>query len=176
MEAILFLSSEPLTSERLQEFCNASEQEISMALEALRCNLASPDRGLLLLNTTAGYQLGTKPELAAYLEKLWGEEQISPVLSPAALETLAIIAVKQPVTRNEIEKIRGVSVDGVIENLLKRNLIKIGGRKEALGRPNLYVTTDFFLQHFGLNSLEELHHLLEDNNFDFPGLATTPEI
>ncbi|MEW5922076.1 MAG: SMC-Scp complex subunit ScpB [Bacillota bacterium] len=168
LEAILFLSSEPLTLSKLQEICNVAEREIVNSLEMLRHSLERPERGLLLLHTAAGFRLGTKPELAAFLEKLWEEEQISPVLSPAALETLAIIAVKQPVTRVEIEKIRGVNVDGVLENLLKRNLIKIGGRREGLGRPHLYITTEYFLQYFGLKGPEELENLLQDSDPESP--------
>lgn len=175
LEAILFLSGEPVGMEKLQEVCSATREEISSSLELLQHSLQEPVRGLILLDTAAGYRLGTKAELAAFLEKLWEEEQISPVLSPAALETLAIIAVKQPVTRVEIEKIRGVNVDGVIENLLKRNLIKLGGRREGLGRPHLYVTTDYFLQYFGLRNTDELEKLLQETDLGSSGAAATAE-
>lgn len=161
LEAALFLSSEPLTLQKLQKISGATKQEVDSALKMFHCSLELKDRGLVLISTVAGYRLGTKPELAPYLDKLWDEEQISPVLSQAALETLAIIAVKQPVTRIEIEKIRGVNVDGVVENLLKRNLIKISGRREGLGRPHLYVTTELFLQYFGLQDPRELERMLE---------------
>ncbi len=161
LEAALFLSSEPLTLQKLQKISGAAKQEIVDALKVLYCSLEVKDRGLVLMSTAAGYRLGTKPELAPYLDKLWDEEQISTVLSQAALETLAIIAVKQPVTRIEIEKIRGVNVDGVVENLLKRNLIKISGRREGLGRPHLYVTTELFLQYFNLKDPGELEWMLE---------------
>ena len=161
LEAALFLSNEPLTLHKLQKISGFAEQEVVHALEVLSCSLKERNRGLLLISTSTGYNLGTKPELAAHLDKLWDEEQISPVLSQAALETLAIIAVKQPVTRIEIEKIRGVNVDGVIENLLKRDLIKISGRREGLGRPHLYATTELFLQYFALQAPEELEGMLE---------------
>ncbi len=161
LEAALFLSNEPLTLHKLQKISGFAEQEVIHALEVLSCSLKERNRGLLLISTSTGYNLGTKPELAAHLDKLWDEEQISPVLSQAALETLAIIAVKQPVTRIEIEKIRGVNVDGVIENLLKRDLIKISGRREGLGRPHLYATTELFLQYFALQAPEELEGMLE---------------
>ncbi len=162
LEAALFLSDEPLTLQKLQKICSGvAEQDILNALEMLRSDLEEKDRGLLLITTATGYRLGTKPDLAAYLDKLWDEEQISPVLSQASLETLSIIAVKQPVTRIEIEKIRGVNVDGVVENLLKRDLIKISGRREGLGRPHLYATTELFLQYFGLDDPGELEGILE---------------
>ncbi len=161
LEAALFLSNEPLTLQKLEKICGVAEQEVIHALEMLRCSLAEKERGLLLISSATGYNLGTKPELAVHLDKLWDEEQISPVLSQAALETLAIIAVKQPVTRVEIEKIRGVNVDGVIENLLKRDLINIAGRREGLGRPHLYATTELFLQYFALQAPEDLEGMLE---------------
>lgn len=161
LEAALFLSNEHLSLQKLQQILDVSEEDVVHALEILRCSLAERERGLLLISTATGYNLGTKPELAVYLEKLWDEEKMSPVLSQAALETLAIIAVKQPVTRVEIEKIRGVNVDGVIENLLKRDLIKISGRREGLGRPHLYATTELFLQYFALTAPEELENMVE---------------
>ena len=162
LEAVLFLSNEPLTVKKLQEICDAGAQEIISSLEMMRHSLESKERGLVLLDTATGFRLGTKPELAAFLEKLWEEEQhISPFLSQAALEALAIIAVKQPVTRIEIEKIRGVSAEKVLENLLKRGLIKISGRREGLGRPHLYVTTELFLEYFGLKDPREVENLIE---------------
>lgn len=166
LEAILFLSSEPLTVNKLQAVCDVGEQEIVSCLEMLRHSLENnEERGLVLLDTATGFRLGTKPELAAFLEKLWEEEQhISPLLSQAALETLAIIAVKQPLTRLEIEKVRGVNAEKVLESLLKRGLIKISGRKEGLGRPHLYVTTELFLEYFGLKNAGEVENLLEQND------------
>lgn len=167
LEAVLFLSNEPLTVKKLQGICDVGEQEIVSCLESMSLSLVNEERGLMLLDTAAGFRLGTKPELAAFLEKLWEEEQhVSPVLSRAALEALAIIAVKQPVTRIEIEKIRGVSAEKVLDNLLKRGLIKISGRKEGLGRPHLYVTTELFLEYFGLKDPGEVENLFEQKELN----------
>lgn len=167
LEAVLFLSNEPLTIKKLQEICDVGTQDIVFSLKKMRLSLESEERGLILLDTAAGFRLGTKPELAAFMEKLWEEEQhSSSLLSQAALEALAIIAVKQPVTRIEIEKIRGVSAEKVLENLLKRGLIRISGRKEGLGRPHLFVTTELFLEYFGLKDPHEVENLLEQKELD----------
>lgn len=162
LEGALFLSNEPLTIQKLQSICGVTEREITEGLESLRLSLEQKDRGLILISSKTGYVLGTKPELASFMSKLWDEEQISSVLSQASLETLAIIALKQPVTRVEIEKIRGVNVDGVIETLLKRGLINVAGRREGLGRPHLYATTDKFLEYFGMQDPKELEQMLEE--------------
>ncbi len=162
IEAILFLSQEAITGKMLQEICSVNPEEIEKALQKLRCELQKTDRGLTLLETEAGFSLGTKPELAPVLNKLLEEEHSLAPLSQAALETIAIIAIKQPVTRVEIEHIRGVKAEGVIENLLKRGLIQIAGRKEVPGKPFLYRTTDEFLHYFGLSDLAELEHLSKE--------------
>ncbi len=160
LEAALFLSREPLSAERLGQACQATIPEVKNALESLGRALEADERGLTLLERHEGYQLGTKPEAAAFLDKLFSEDRSEAPLSQAALETLAIVAYKQPVTRIEIETIRGVKVDGVLENLANRKLISIAGRKEGIGRPLLYVTTPEFLLYFGLKDLAEL----EDGN------------
>jgi len=160
LEAALFLSHEPLSLEKLRQVCEVTHQEIRESLEKIKMELEKEDRGLVLLETPQGYQLGTKPEAAAYIERMFFEEEYSSApLSRAALETLAIIALKQPVTRLEIENIRGVKADGVIDNLIKRGLIRVTGRREALGRPILYGITEDFLQYFGLKDLAELEAL-----------------
>lgn len=159
IEAALFLSHEPLSLEKLRQICGASLKKVKDSLQEIRADLSRNERGLVLLETLKGFQLGTKPETAAYLEKMFTEDQINTPLSQAALETLAIIASKQPVTRIEIENIRGVNTEGVIENLLKRGLIRIAGRKEGLGRPLLYEVTDEFLLYFGIKDLAELEIL-----------------
>jgi segregation and condensation protein B len=160
LEAALFLSHEPLSLEKLRQVCETTPQEIRDSLEKIKEELEKDDRGLVLLEMPQGYQLGTKPEAAAYVEKLFAEEEYTRTsLSRAALETLAIIAMKQPVTRLEIENIRGVKADGVIDNLLKKGLVKVTGRKEVLGRPLLFGITEEFLQYFGLKDLAELEDL-----------------
>jgi len=156
LEAVLFLTHEPISLEKLQQVCQLSLPEVKFALEKLRSALEQEERGLVLLERDEGYQLGTKPETAYYLERLFSEEYSEAPLSHAALETLSIIAFKQPVTKFEVQTIRGVNVDRIIENLLKRGLINISGRKEAVGRPLLYETTPEFLLYFGLKDLAEL--------------------
>jgi segregation and condensation protein B len=174
LEAGLFASSEPLSLAQLQKMCAASEQEILEAITGLRRDLESQTRGLILLERPEGYQLGTKPEAASKIEKLFDENCISLPLSQAALEALVIIALKQPVTRLEVEHIRGVKTDGVIENLVKRGFVEIAGRREGLGRPFLYRTTEEFFNYFGVQDLaeletffnEEMGHLLEGTEKD----------
>ena len=156
LEAILFLTHEPISLEKLQQVCQISLPEVKSALEKLKHALEQEERGLVLLERDEGYQLGTKPETAFCLERLFTEEYSEAPLSHAALETLSVIAFKQPVTKFEIQTIRGVNVDRIIDNLLKRGLIKTAGRKDAVGRPHLYVTTPEFLHYFGLKDLEEL--------------------
>ncbi len=174
LEAGLFVSSEPLSLDQLKKICEATEKEVLDALERMKANLQAQDRGLVLLETPEGYQLGTKPEVASSIEKMFEEEQLTSPLSQASLETLVIIATRQPVTRVEIESIRGVKADGVIDNLMKRGFIEITGRRESLGRPFLYRTTEEFLRYFGINNLAELEsffkqeteHLFTENGKD----------
>ncbi len=160
IEAALFLSPEPLPLDKLGQICGVSLTVIRDSLQQIKADLARNERGLVLLETAGGFQLGTKPETAACVEKLFTAEQINTSLSQAALETLAIIAAKQPVTRLEIENIRGVKTDGVIDNMLKRGLIRITGRKEGLGRPLLYGVTEKFMHYFGIKNSQELDELM----------------
>lgn len=155
VEALLFVAEEPLTLERLAEITEFPVQDVRLALRELQQEYAADDHGLQVMEIAKGYQLATKPELAPVVEKLFkGENRYT--LSQAALETLAIIAYRQPVTRVDIENIRGVKVDGVLETLLKRRFIRTAGRKDAPGRPILYGTTREFLKYFGLKDLNEL--------------------
>ena len=156
VEAVLFLSHEPVSTEKLGQICQAPLPEIKNALEKLKSALVLEERGLILLESEEGYQLGAKPETAFCLERLFSEEDGDAPLSQAALETLSIIAFKQPATKFEIQAIRGVNADRMIENLLKRGLIRVAGRKDAVGRPLLFETTPDFLLYFGLKNLEEL--------------------
>ena len=159
MEAMLFAAGDPMTPERLSELLDIPIEHVQAMLRELQEDMQQPGRGLCLMQVASGYQICTKPELAAVVEKLAAHQD--PKLSPAAMETLSIIAFKQPVTRQDVEYIRGVQSDGVINTLIERRLIKEVGRKETIGRPILFGTTDEFLGCFGLNSLEELPALPE---------------
>jgi segregation and condensation protein B len=140
---------------------------IEAAVAQLASDYAAPERGLRLVQVAGGWQLATKPELAEVVRRLFtGKRRVR--LTKAALETLAIIAYKQPTTRPEVDAIRGVASGGVLETLLERSLIRIAGRSESVGRPLLYATTPEFLQYLGLYrladlpSLEELEQMLAE--------------
>ncbi|MGI6574468.1 MAG: SMC-Scp complex subunit ScpB [bacterium] len=148
IEVLLFVAGEPLT---LAEICAATDLEpeaAAIALEKLKTYYEREERGLQLRMVAGGYQICTRPEYAPYVERLLGERDRN-TLSQAALETLAIIAYKQPITKQEIENIRGVRVDSVLNRLFEKNLIKEKGRKDTPGRPILYGTTDQFLTILG---------------------------
>ncbi len=162
IEALLFLSEEPVTPERLAIVLSTTHEEASRLTRELKNDFSEAGRGLQIFEMAGGFQMGTLPELAPHLEKAFSED-VSSYLTTAALEALAIIAYKQPVTRIEIESIRGVRSEHVLENLLKRKLIRISGRKEGPGRPLLYCTTPDFLKYFGLMDLEELPPLEIEN-------------
>ncbi|MCW3491459.1 SMC-Scp complex subunit ScpB [Dethiobacter alkaliphilus] len=155
IEALLFVAEEPLPPDKIAEIVEAETKEVRAALKELQEEYAKAERGLQVTEIAKGFQLGTKPELAPVVEKLFKGEK-SYTLSQAALETLAIIAYRQPVTRVDMENIRGVKVDGVVDTLLKRRFIRTVGRKDAPGRPILYGTTREFLKYFGLKDLSEL--------------------
>jgi len=152
VECLLFISSEPLSIREMSQALEIEDEAVQTAIEELSRSLE--DSGLQLVKVAGGYQLCTRPEYAEACAKLLHPSNQR--LSRAALETLAVIAYRQPVTQPEIEAIRGVSVDGVIKTLLDRGLIKEAGRKPTVGRPILYCTTDEFLQHFGLADLSDL--------------------
>lgn len=161
IEALLLVSEKPLTLEQLKEvFLNIQTQTIKTALENLKNKYNDSEKGIQIQEVAGGYQFCTHPDCSEYIKKLYKVKRVFRLTAPS-LETLAIIAYRQPVTRTEIEAIRGVNVDGVIKNLLERGLIKIKGRKEVPGRPIMYGTTNEFLQYFGLKSLDELPSLEE---------------
>lgn len=168
VESLLFMSGEPLTLERLQEILERiNKGRILNTLSALRNQYDQNGHGLQLVEVAGGYQLVTRPECSPWIKRL--EKVKSGLrLSKPALETLAIIAYKQPVIRAEIEQVRGVDSMGVIKTLLERHLIKINGRRDAVGRPIVYGTTKDFLMNFGLKSLSELPTLR-----DFQEIART---
>jgi segregation and condensation protein B len=156
VEAILFVADEPQSANRIAQVLDGVElADVKKALEKIRVDCEEEDRGIYLFEVAGGFQMGTKEKCRPHLDKFF-EKRRRMRLSTAALETLAIVAYRQPLTRAEIEAIRGVNVDGVVHSLLERRLIKIAGRKEAVGNPFLYRTTREFLQHFGLRSLSDL--------------------
>lgn len=166
IEALLFLSEEPVNADKIATVLSVSPEEADLLVLELQKDLSAALRGLQVFEIAGGYQMGTLPELAPNLEKAFSED-ISSNLSAAALEALAIIAYKQPVTRIEIESIRGVRSEHVLENLMKRKLIRVSGRKEGPGRPLLYSSTADFLKYFGLMNLEDLPPLEDELREEF---------
>ena len=150
LEALLFVNGDPLSLKRIAEILEVDQENVKLLLAQLIQDMNQQERGLTIIEVAGGYQLCTKPHLAGFLEKLVQIKENK--LSIPALETLSILAFKQPITKQEIEAIRGVRVDKVLANLLERNLIKELGRKEAIGRPIIYGTTEVFLKCFGLKS------------------------
>ena len=161
LEALLFVSPEPVPASRLATAVgNVSKAEVEQALARLEEDLAQEGRGIQLVKLAGGYRLVTKAEYAPWLKRL-DKAKAAQKLSRSALESLAIIAYKQPLVRAEIEEIRGVETSGVLRTLLERKLVRIVGRKEVPGRPIMYGTTKFFLEHFGLQDLTQLPPLRE---------------
>jgi segregation and condensation protein B len=156
IEALLFTSDKPLTIEQIRSILdNLDAVQINGVLEELRSEYEASSRGMRLVQIAGGFQMVTPSGLAPFLKRLY-KQRHAEKLSRPALETLAIVAYKQPITRLEIESIRNVNIDGVIKTLLDRDLVRIAGRKKAPGRPKVYGTTRQFLEYFGLKSLEEL--------------------
>ena len=157
LEALLFVAKNPLTPELLWEILELGPLEIEELLHKLRARYAADSCGLTLLEINDGFKLGTKPEVSRFIENLY--KQPSQALSNAALEVLSIIAYRQPVTRGEVDFIRGVQSDRALATLVEKGIVKEVGRKDGPGRPILYGTTEQFLLHFGLRSLEDLPNL-----------------
>ena len=160
LEALLFVAEEPLPLAKLQEILGDEDPaETEASVRALALTLEEPTRGLMVQEVAGGFRLATRAEASSWIQRL---QQVKPAkLSRAALETLAIIAYKQPITRAEIEAIRGVAVDGVMRTLLERGLVRMLGRKAEAGRPILYGTSGEFLEHFGFKELGDLPTLRE---------------
>jgi len=170
IEALLFAAQKPLTAKELaaaikgaggddelvrNEFAKVTEAQVAAALEELKIEYVQQNRAFQLAEKSDGWQLVSDPAYAAWVRQLF--PAVKPArLTPPSLETLAIIAYRQPITRADIEAVRGVAVDGVLQNLMERGLVKIAGRAEVPGRPLIYETTEFFLEHFGLRDLNEL--------------------
>jgi len=161
IESLLFVALEPVTPVQIATALETTSAEVIRALDELDTSLLT--RGLRLQRYNGRVQLTTAPETGEAIERFLGLEATSH-LSRAALETLAIIAYQQPVTRPQVDSIRGVNSDGVMRSLLSKGLIQEGGRAEGPGRPILYSTTPAFLGHFGLNSLNELPPLEREDN------------
>ena len=155
VEAILFVTGNAVEKKEICRALEITEPELDETLDALESGYDFDRRGLRLLRFGAHVQLATRPDYAPYVEKLLQPVQ-KQSLSQAVMETLAVIAYKQPVTKAEIEQIRGVKCDYSVQSLVSKGLIAEVGRKETLGRPILYGTTDAFLRHFCLSSLAEL--------------------
>lgn len=198
LESILFAAQKPMTPRELREVLQAAvehaeeakphkkikEEEIAQHLAALEQEHLQAARSFRLVCVAGSWQFVSLPEYAPWLRALVGEKARPPRLSQPALETLAIVAYRQPLTRSEIEQIRGVSVDGVMQTLLERGLIEVAGRAEVVGRPMTYATTPLFLEYFGLRNLEdlpaadELRRIVVEKPETLltvePGLATAP--
>ncbi len=162
LEAVLFVASEPLQRDKLVELFDQGEgEEAAAALDSVLGRYRKqPDRGISVEEVAGGLRLVTRPDLHGYLRRFF-EITGRSKLSMAALETLAIIAYRQPITGPEIQELRGVQPAGVLKTLLDRRLIKISGRRQVVGKPFVYRTTREFLMHFGLQALEDLPPLEE---------------
>lgn len=190
VQAILFASQKPVSPKELRNilkgaaeaeeenlsvkaFAKVKEDQLREAIEVLENRCADPQNAYEVRESAAGWQLVTKPEYAPWLRQLFPENRPARLSAPA-LETLAIIAYRQPITRADIEAVRGVAVDGVMQTLLDRGLVKIAGRAEIPGRPLLYETTSGFMEHFGLKNLDDLPNAGELRKIALP-TAPIPE-
>lgn len=173
VEALLFVAEEPLPLARLQEVLADEDPAATEAtVRELAQRLEEKGRGLMVQEVAGGFRLTTRTEAHPWIQRL---QQVKPTkLSRAALETLAIIAYKQPITRAEIEAIRGVAVEGVMRTLLERGLIRMLGRKAEAGRPILYGTSAAFLEHFGFKDLGDLPSLKEIDELIGPSGTESP--
>ena len=156
IETLLFITDRPLSAPKINQVAEIGDLALTRdIIKEIQSDYVNAGSAVQVIEIGGGFQMSTKPEYGRWVRKLYNEK-MSARLSPAALETLAIIAYKQPVTRAEIEVIRGVDISGPLEKLLDRGLVKIAGRKEVAGRPLVYATTEQFLRVFGLNHLSDL--------------------
>jgi segregation and condensation protein B len=186
VEALLFSAQKPLSPRELvgaikgagdsdelvpNEFSKATEAQVAAALEQLKIEYTEQGRAFQLAEKAEGWQLVSDSAYAPWVRQLF--PAVKPArLTPPSLETLAIIAYRQPITRADVEAVRGVAVDGVLQSLMERGLVKIAGRAEVPGRPLLYETTQFFLEHFGLRDLDELPNAEELRRRYLPSAAS----
>lgn len=175
VESLLFVNEKPVPAQELAEVLEVDKSEVERAIEALTEESRQRRSGICIIKVAGGYQMCSCPENETWIKKMYKEKN-KQKLSGASLETLAIVAYKQPITRMEIEAIRGVNIDGVVRYLLRLGLIKTAGRKEVIGRPFLHVTTRTFLEYFGLNSLRDLPKLEEFSGFSQMESAPTPVV
>jgi segregation and condensation protein B len=192
IEALLFSAQKPLSTRELvsaikgagdtdelmpNEFARVKDAEVAAALEQLKIEYVEQNRAFQLVEKAEGWQLVSDPAYAPWVRQLFPATKPAR-LTPPSLETLAIVAYRQPITRADVEAVRGVAVDGVLQSLMERGLVKIAGRAEVPGRPLLYETTQFFLEHFGLRDLDELPNAEELRRRYLPSAAkpaTSPE-
>ncbi len=160
LEALLFVADKPLPINLLKQITDKEKEELTSCLDELKSEYEVRGSGIQLIKIAGGYQLCTRPELAFWIKRLYTSRQLRR-LSQAALETLAVIAYRQPLIRAEIEVVRGVDASGILRTLLEKSLIRIMGRKKVPGRPIMYGTTQDFLMHFGLEDLSSLPKLEE---------------
>jgi segregation and condensation protein B len=175
IEALLFSAQKPLSTKTIvdvlrqagaedafspNQFANIRQAEVAAAIEQLKVEYIQHEHGFQLIEKADGWQLASDPKYAQWVRGLFPAPKPARLSSPA-LETLAIIAYRQPITRADVEAVRGVTIDGVLQTLMERGLVKISGRAEIPGRPLLYETTEFFLDHFGLRNLDELPNVEE---------------
>lgn len=189
IEALVFASPKPITTKEIvaalraagegaedqetKDFAAAKEANVIEALAEVQADLVASGRAFQLVERVNGWTLVSDPACAQWVRQLYPEAKPTRLTGPQ-LETLAIIAYRQPVTRADCEAVRGVSVDGVMQVLLDRSLVKIAGRAEVPGRPLLYCTTEYFLQHFGLKTTDELPNASELKRIALP-TAPVPE-
>lgn len=182
IEALLFSAQKPLSPREIvdvmrrasgdaessqNEFAKVREAEVAAALQELKIEYVQQGRGFQLVEKAEGWQLATDPKYAPWVRELFPGPKPARLTAPA-LETLAIIAYRQPITRADVEAVRGVNIDGVLQTLMERGLVKLAGRAEIPGRPLLYETTQFFLDHFGLRTLDELPNVEELRKRNLP--------
>ena len=158
LESLLFVNERPIELNEFMQILEENRKDTESVLDELSAEYSQRHSGICIVKVAGGYQMCSAPDNELLVKKMY-QEKGKQKLSTAALETLAIISYKQPITRVEIEAIRGVNIDGVVKNLTELGLIKIAGRKEVVGRPFLYITTRKFLEYFGINSLKDLPKL-----------------
>src|SRR6266571_3358434 len=191
VEALLFSAQKPLSIRERSavsrgagaeddlwpnEFANVKEAEIAAAIEQLKMEYIQENRAFQIIEKAEGWQLATDPAFAPWVRQLFPAPKPARLTAPA-LETLSIIAYRQPIARADVEAVRGVNIDGVLQTLMERGLVKIAGRAEIPGRPLLYETTQFFLDHFGLRNLDELPNVeeLRKRNLPVARVVAPPE-
>ncbi|MBN2119427.1 MAG: SMC-Scp complex subunit ScpB [Candidatus Omnitrophica bacterium] len=164
LESILFVNEKPILIEEIAEALDLEKKEVLSSIEQLKKDYEERGAGLCIVGVAGGYQMCASPQNSDWIKKLY-KERFKHRLSSASLEVLAVIAYKQPVTRLEIEAIRGVNCEQVLKGLMGIGLVKVKGRKDVIGRPFLYGTSRKFLEYFGLNSLGDLPKLEKEQPY-----------